>query len=206
MQLHRFQASAVQQWLLPCLACASIFVFVVGELQADPGYAAKSGKIEFSVGSNVPMVTVKGSSSALTGGGEATVNGTSATIRNLHFEVDPKTFKTGLSLRDNHMYEKVFSTSGGAMPKIVLKASEFQAKENPQTQKWEGTFRAQVTMRGVTRPVSFRATAEKKGDSALVRAEGTVRISEFGVEQISYSGASVDDEVTVVVKDLLVGP
>ena len=205
MKLLPLRISTLHGRLFPLLIAAAISGSVQ-ELQADPGYKAKSGKIEFTVGSNVPMVTVKGSSSALSGGGEATVNENSATIRNLHFEVDPKTFKTGLSLRDSHMYEKVFATSGGTTPKIVLKAGAFEAKENPQTQKWEGNFRAQVTMRGVTRPVSFRATAEKKGDSALVRAEGTVKISEFGVETISYSGAAVDDEVTVVVKDLLVGP
>ena len=203
MQLHQKRLNVFQPWFFVCLICVAI---CVQELHADPGYTAKSGKIEFSVGSNVPMVTVKGSSSALTGGGEATVNGTSATIRNLRFEVDPKTFKTGLSLRDTHMYEKVFSNGNGSMPKVTLTGGELEAKQNPQTQKWEGTLRAQVSMRGVTRPVTFRATAEKKGDSALVRAEGTLKISDFGVEPISYSGATVDDEVTVTVKDLLVGP
>jgi polyisoprenoid-binding protein YceI len=205
MKLLQSRTNRFHSWFISVLAAAAIWCSL-HELRGDPGYTAKSGKIEFTVGSNLPMVTVKGSSSAVTGGGEATVHENSATIRNLHFEVDPKTFKTGLSLRDSHMCEKVFATSSGVMPKIVLKAGSFEAKMNPQTQKWEGAFRAQVTMRGVTRPVSFRATAEKKGDSALVRAEGTVRISEFGVETISYSGAAVDDEVAVVVKDLLVGP
>ena len=205
MNLMKTRQKVVQWSFCFCLVGTALWCSLE-EIRASSGYSAKSGKIEFSVGSNVPMVTVKGSSAALSGGGEATVNENSATIRNLHFEVDPKTFKTGLSLRDNHMYEKVFATSGGSIPKITLEAPQFEAKQNPQTQKWEGSVRAQVTMRGVTRPVTFRATAEKKGESALVRAEGTVKISDFGVEQISYSGATVDDEVTVTVKDLLVGP
>ena len=61
-------------------------------------------------------------------------------------------------------------------------------------------------MRGVTRPVTFRATAEKTGDNALVRAEGTVTTSAFGVARISNLGTTLNDEVRVTATDLLVGP
>ena len=176
------------------------------ELHANPGYSAKSGKIEFNVGSNLPLVKVSGSSSALNGGGEASVAEDTAIIRNLRFEVDPATFKTGIKLRDQHLYEKVFTAPDGSMPKIVLQAESFQAKLDPETSKWEGNLRAQLTIRGVTRPVSFRATAEKKGEGAVVTAEATVKTSEFGVKPISYSGATVEDEVAVTVRNLVIEP
>lgn len=174
--------------------------------RADPGYHAKSGKIEFKVGSNIPLMKVSGVSSALNGAAEATVAEKSATIHSLRFEVDPKSFKTGIGLRDQHLYEKVFSAADGSLPRIVLKAEKFQAKLDPRTAKWQGTLRGQLTLRGVTRPVSFRATAERKGQGAIVTAEGTVRTSDFGIKPISYSGATVDDEVNVTVSDLVVTP
>ena len=189
------------------LALAVVSVWVSsGDLRAQTEYTAKSGKIAFKVGSNVPLVTVTGSSSAVKGGGEATVTDNAATIRNLHFEVDPVTFKTGIQLRDEHLHEKVFTAADGSKPKIVLRADRFLAKLDPKTSKWEGTLQAQLTIRGVTRPVSFHATAEKNGEGARVAADGVVKTSDFGVKPISYSGATVRDEVAVTVSNLALGP
>ena len=129
-----------------------------------------------------------------------------ATVRNLRFEVDPKTFKTGMKIRDDHLYDRVFKTADGAMPTIVLRSDRFEAKLNPKSSKWEGTLEAQVTMHGVTKPVSFHASLEKKGNAALVSAEGSVKTSDFGVAKISYSGATVDDKVAISVSNLRVEP
>jgi len=111
-----------------------------------------------------------------------------------------------MKIRDDHLYDKVFKTADGAMPAIVLRADRFEAKLNPKSSKWEGTLEAQVTMHGVTKPVSFHASLEKKGNAALVSAEGSVKTSDFGVAKISYSGATVDDKVAISVSNLRVEP
>ena len=188
-----------------CLAIAVAFLFS-GELRANPGYHARSGKIAFSVGSNIPLVKVSGTSSNVSGGGEATVDQNMATVHNLRFEVDPKTFKTGIGMRDQHLYEKVFTAADGSMPKITLRAEQFQAKLHPETSKWEGNLRAQLTIRGVTKSVSFHVIGEKKGNGAVVSADGVVDTSDFGVQPISYSGARVNGQVTVTISDLFIEP
>jgi polyisoprenoid-binding protein YceI len=177
-----------------------------GELRANPGYKAKSGKVAFNVDANVAFLKVSGSSSAIKGGGEATISGDVATIRGLRFEVDPKTLKTGIDLRDQHMYEKVFTAADGSIPPLVLRADRFEARRNPKTSKWEGNFQAQVSIRGVTKPVRFRASAEQKNPGAIVSAEGVIKTSDFGVKPISYSGAAVNNEVTVTVSNLRIEP
>lgn len=134
------------------------------------------------------------------------MNRETATVLNLRFEVDPTTFKTGMKLRDQHMYEKVFTASDGSMPRIILQAGRVQAELNSQTSKWEGELKGQLSMRGVTRPISFRATAEKKGDSAVVSARGTLKTSDFGVKPIGYAGVKVDDDVAVTVSDVVMKP
>jgi polyisoprenoid-binding protein YceI len=176
------------------------------ELRADPDYRAKSGKISFNVDSNVPFLKVSGASSDIKGKGEAAVNGDTVIVRNLQFEVDPKTFKTGIELRDQHLYEKVFTASDGSIPPVVLRADRFEAAPNGKASTWEGKLHAQLTMRGVTKPVSFHATLEKKGDGAVVNAEGTIKTSSFGVKEITYSGATVHDDVAVTVSNLSVEP
>ena len=191
--------------LLSIAIASSIGWFPCSELRAEPGYKSKSGKIAFHVDTNVPFLKVSGSSSGVKGGGEASVAGDVATIRNLRFEVDPKTFKTGIALRDQHMYEQVF-TADGSIPAIVVRADRFDARRNPKTSKWEATFQAQVTMRKVAKPVRFHASMEQKSSGAIVSDEGIVKTSDFGVKPITYSGARVNDDVTVTVSDLRVEP
>lgn len=185
--------------------------FAVAVAVAAPGvvgsrYSAKSGSIAFEAGSNIPFLHVAGTSTVVTGGGEGALEGDAATVRNLRFEIAPTTFKTGMKIRDEHLHDKVFKTANGEMPTIVLRADRFDAKLNPKTAKWEGTLNAQLTMHGVTKPVSFRASLEKKGNGALVSAEGSVKISDFGVPSISYSGATVNDSVAITVNRLRVDP
>ena len=192
--------------LLSIAIASSIGWFPCSDLRAEPGYKSKSGKVAFHVDSNVPFLRVSGSSSEVKGSGEASVAGDVATIRNLGFEVDPKTFKTGMALRDQHMYEQVFTAADGSIPAIVVRADRFEARRNPKTSKWEATFQAQVTMRKVTKPVRFHASMEKKSSGAIVSAEGIVKTSNFEVKPITFSGARVKDEVTVTVSDLRVEP
>ena len=185
---------------------ASLLIIWTGQLCADPGYKVGGGKISFSVGSNVPFVKVSGSSSAVRGNGEGTIAGNIAQVRSAHIELDPKTLKTGISLRDQHMYEQVFTAANGSITPVVLRTDAFQAKRTPESGKWEANFQAQLTLRGVTRPVRFHALAEQKGSEVIINAEGAVKTSEFGVKPITYSGARVNDEVNVMIRDLPVQP
>jgi len=188
------------------VALASLLVISTAQLRADPAYKVGGGKVSFSVGSNVPFLKVSGSSSAVKGSGEGTVGGNVAQVRSAQFEVDPKTLKTGISMRDQHMYEQVFTAANGSITPVVLRTGAFQAKRNPGSGKWETDFQAQLTLRGVTRPVRFHGSAEQKGSRILISAEGVIKTSEFGVKPITYSGARVNDGVNIVVHDLPVEP
>src|SRR4051812_7120184 len=127
-------------------------VVLAAQLRADPNYTAHAGRIQFTVGSNIPFVKVSGTTTAIVGGGDASVSGDHVAVHHLHFEVDPRTFKTGIKLRDQHLYEKVFTASDGTIPKLELHADSFEADLNAGTQKWEGDLHSQLSMRGVTRP------------------------------------------------------
>jgi len=109
-------------------------------------------------------------------------------------------------VRDQHMYEQVFTAANGSIAPVVLRTGAFQAKRNPASGKWEANFQAELTLRGVTRPVRFQASAEQKGTGVIINAEGVVKTSEFGVKPITYSGAKVNDGVNVMVRDLAVEP
>jgi polyisoprenoid-binding protein YceI len=189
-----------------CIMLGALLVIAIGQLRADPGYTVKDGEVSFRVGANVPFLKVSGSSSAVKGSGEGTVAGNVARVRSARFELDPKTLKTGMGLRDQHMYEQVFTAANGSITPVVLKTGGFQATRDPASGKWEADFQAQLTLRGVTRPVRFHGSAQPTGAGVTISAEGVVKTSEFGVKPITYSGARVNDEVNVVVHDLRVDP
>jgi polyisoprenoid-binding protein YceI len=164
---------------------ASLLVISIGQLRADPAYKVGGGKVSFSVGSNVPFLKVSGSSSVVKGSGEGTIAGNVAQVRSAAFELDPKTLKTGIGLRDQHMYEQVFTAANGSITPVLLRTAAFQAKRNPTSGKWEANFQAQLTLRGVTRPVRFHASAEQKGTQVIINAEGVLKTSDFGVKPIT---------------------
>jgi polyisoprenoid-binding protein YceI len=209
MEMDRYRSTeglSQRVWSMVSVVLSTLLVISTGQLRADPGYKVGGGKVSFSVGSNVPFLKVSGSSSAVNGSGEGTVVGNVAQVRGAHFELDPKTLKTGISMRDQHMYEQVFTAANGSITPVVLRTGAFQAKRNSASGKWEANFQAQLTLRGVTRPVRFHGAAEQKGSRILISAEGVVKTSEFGVKPITYSGARVNDGVSVVVRDLPVEP
>jgi polyisoprenoid-binding protein YceI len=189
-----------------CIMLGALLVITTGQLRADPGYKVRGGEVSFSVGANVPFLKVSGSSSAVKGGGEGTVAGNVARVRSDHFELDPKTLKTGIGMRDQHMYEQVFTAANGSITPVVLRTGAFQAKRNPASGKWEANFQGQLTLRGVTRPVRFRGSAQQTGARVTISAEAVVKTSEFGIKPIIYAAARVNDEVNVMVHDLRVEP
>lgn len=177
-------------------------VFANAARAADE-YTAKSGRVAFTVGTNIPFLKVSGSSTALSGGGAASVNDDTATVTQLHFEIDPASFTTGLAARDQHLRDRVFRASDGSLPRITLQADRFVAKVAPPATSWTGELRAELSMRGVTRPITFRVSAQRKGDGAIVRAEGRLRTSDFEVGKIANGLTTVKDEVTIRVTDLV---
>ena len=142
----------------------------------------------------------------MSGNGEGTIAGDIAQVRSAHFELDPKTLKTGISLRDQHMHEQVFTAANGSITPLFSGPTPSKQNATPESGKWEANFQAQLTLRGVTRPVHFHASAEQNGSGVIINAEGVVKMSEFGVKPITYSGARVNDEVNVMVRDLPVEP
>lgn len=85
------------------------------------------------------------------------------------------------SLRNTHMKKNYFETS--KYPDAIFKGMG----------KPDGKLEGQLTLRGITRPVTGTYKAEK---DAIV-AKFTCKISEFGMKPPSFLGVSVADEVEV---------
>ena len=94
-----------------------------------------------------------------------------------------KEFKTGITLRDNHMIEKYFEAA--KHPEILLKAAKGQ----------NGKGQAIIVVKGKSAKVSGTYMKGKDKLKAIFNA----KISDFGIADINYKGIGVEDEVKIEV-------
>ena len=94
-----------------------------------------------------------------------------------------KEFKTGITLRDNHLIEKYLEAS--KHPEILLKVAKGR----------NGKGEAIITVKGKSAKV---AGTYIKGKDKL-KAMFNAKISDFGIADINYKGIGVEDEVKIEV-------
>ena len=90
--------------------------------------------------------------------------------------------KTGIELRDNHMKNKYLEVE--KYPVATIKKA--QGHEN-------GAFSGEIEIHGVTKPVT--GTYKVEGDA--LKAEFTVKMSDFNIEKARYMGIGAKDEVKI---------
>lgn len=96
--------------------------------------------------------------------------------------IDVKTLKTGLSLRDDHMLNKYLEVS--KFPQIVLK------KAKGANNKGEGI----LAIKGK----EIKVAGTYKASAKTISAEFMMNLKDAGIEDISYKGVGVEDEIKIV--------
>lgn len=108
-----------------------------------------------------------------------------------------KELKTGLAVRDDHMYEKVFAT-GDALSPITVEAAQVPLPSSSGTKGVRHPL--EVSFRGKSNPCVFTIEwVEKNGQLISGKATAKVSLQAHGVPEISYLGVAVKDEVELVV-------
>jgi len=121
-----------------------------------------------------------------------------ASVRLGEILVDARAFDTGSGLRDRALRGLILETD--AFPFIVFTPTRVEELETP-AEGVTATVVGDLTVRGVTRPVSFAVTVALEGDRLVGSAEATVSRSDFGVEIPSGRGvANVTDTVELFIE------
>lgn len=100
-----------------------------------------------------------------------------------NIEIDLRSLKTGISLRDKHMKKKYFQTD--QFPKAVL--SQGSGKD--------GSFSGELVIRDIKKKIS----GEFEVQGSKVKATFTTKLSDFEIPEANYMGVGVEDEVKVEV-------
>ncbi|NDD91565.1 YceI family protein [bacterium] len=152
------------------------------KVRADSG-----SEIRFKVTLN-PAGSFVAKSSSVSGVAVAGGSGYSAS----RVELDLRTLKTGIELRDRHMTKKYFETD--KFPKAVL--TQAVAKN--------GRFKAQLQIHGKSQLIEGSYEVKKSpSGSAFIEARFKTSLSAFEIQEANYMGVGVEDEIDVFAKILI---
>ncbi len=120
-------------------------------------------------------------------------------------QVDLRGMDTGIDLRNRHMRENYLEVGRGAgfdhatLTDLVLPDLDRQKPGGAMR------FTGQLTVHGVRRPVSGRASIRNAGNTVRVEARFPVRIPDHDIAPPRYLGVGVRDEIEVLVSLTLEG-
>ncbi len=140
------------------------------------------GNLNFAVTSNVSAVNFETNVTDFKNL-KATVE--AGKLQSAEVELDPETFETGLTLRDDHMNEKVFKEK----PVLIrLKSCEAIDASNCKAA-------GEIEIAGVKKEITF----DIKHDPEFKKVQGQTLLSlkKLDIEAPSYMGVVIEDEVNV---------
>lgn len=166
---------------------------------SGPGFAAvqkmaaSGGQVVILAKGRPSFIKIEGKGSPASG--RLAVDGEKVTGE---FEFDLATLDTGIETRNHHMKEKYLEVQ--KFPKAVLvinKVNHLASWSFAQPSLKDDEFEGQLTLHGVTRPVSGRFSMTEK---RAVEAKFSVKLSDYKVDIPSFGGVVVADDVDISVK------
>ncbi len=115
----------------------------------------------------------------------------------LNIKVDLTNFKTGISLRDDHL-KKFLKTEVNKYAVMSVDKSSITIPESGKTS--QGSATGTLALNGKSKPFKFDYKVDNKGGTYEVQGKGTVDFTHHGYEKPCYLGQCVDKDVQLKVK------
>ena len=158
-------------------------------------FEARGGTVKFIAATNIGAISIHGQSNALVGHVQAQRSGGQINVDQLEARLDPKSLSTGMSLRDDHMRNKIFAV-GDAIPELKFSAGKIQCPHPESAKETACEVQGMFTMRGIAKPFAIALKVRQAGQGAFkISGEGRIKLTAFGVEPPCQLGVCVSDEV-----------
>lgn len=154
-----------------------------------------NGAVKFLVATNVLGLSVEGQSAKMTADATLDSSGPELRLEEIHAALDPKTFVTGIGLRDRHMREKVFAQDDGSIPPVQFSAKEASCPKPQFGKETSCSVSGQATIRAAARPLTIALKVREDSGGYRISGDSTLLLSTFGIEPPCQLGACVKDEV-----------
>jgi polyisoprenoid-binding protein YceI len=175
--MNHIMNRTINRFFSLCTLCSLFFIPL--ERAHSANY---HGELEYSVRTNTRAVRFSGKAQGLA---QAVIADGSLSAVSVRFA--PETFKTGLSLRDTHLRERILADAPA-----LFESESVCALEGPCL------LRGLLTLRGQTRPLEIQARIVSGGES--VEAQFSLSLSAQGLEAPSHLGVTVQDEIPLKIK------
>lgn len=150
------------------------------------------GQVEFLAATKPIGIKVHGTGKPTTG--QVTVNGDKVEGK---FEFELASFDTGMERRTEHM-KKYLEVEKYPKATLELKSVKPIAAWTPKSPKVsDADFEGVMTLHGQNQPVKGKFSINEKG---AVEVNFKVKLTDYKIEQPSFAGVTVQDDVDVTVK------
>jgi polyisoprenoid-binding protein YceI len=182
-----------------CLLAATVLVHTVYADEVG-SFNVQGGKVKFDAATNFSAVSVHGESSQMSAQLKVRNSGDHLEVTGLQAKLDPKTFSTGMALRDEHMNNKIFAAGDGAAPELEFVAEKVTCPVLAKGQETTCPIAGELSMRGVKKPFVMNLKIRNDGKAYRASGGGNVKLSAFGVEPPCQLGVCVKDDVKLQVE------
>jgi len=155
------------------------------------------GSVSFEVATNVFATTVRGKSSALTGGTRLRDSASGLRLEQLEAVVPVASLRTGITLRDEHMRKYIFQTADGQLPDVRFSADKAECSLADTSGVYACVTSGALAIRGTRQPFAMALKVTRDADGFHVSGDGKVALSMYGIERPSQFGVRTDDEVKI---------
>jgi polyisoprenoid-binding protein YceI len=170
-------------------------------LLASAAYGAYSvevtgGTAAFSVGTNIPAITIHGKSKALTANATVSRRRETLTIENVDANLPVESLTTGMGMRDKHMRQRVFTGPDGQLSDLVYRGGKTECAISQDSNAITCSLKGELAIRGVPRPLILALNIRENSSGRYrVVGEGAVRLTDYGIDPPRQLGVRVDDQV-----------
>lgn len=158
---------------------------------------AQSASVSFLATTNLSAVSIHGQSKELKAHALVSHENGQLLLENLDASVDPKSINTGISMRDHHMREKIFSDGSSNVPELNFHSNRAvcadPAKGKESICQVEGTF----SLRGTSKPFALPLRIKSEGSRYRLSAEGQLKLTDYGITPPCQLGVCVTDGVKI---------
>jgi polyisoprenoid-binding protein YceI len=167
-------------------------------LCAGETVAIHGGNASFAVSTNTLGISVKGKSDALEGQADLHRAGDGLVLDHVSAWLPPKTLVTGMTLRDEHMRKYVFDKPGGESPDVRFEAEGVSCNGVAPGREVNCQVSGTLAIRGIPKSFSMAVKVRQdSGEAFHIRGEGSVKLSDYGIEQPAQLGVKTANEVQI---------
>ena len=178
-----------------CVVAALLLITSLTQGAEPSEFRVQGGTVKFTASTNVSVMTVRGQSTQMTATLRLRRDAGHVELEDVHARIDPKTFTTGMSVRDQHLRKKVFSLDNDAMPELQFASDKITCPELSTGRDATCPVSGQLTLHGVVRPFAINILVLNDGKTYRISGAGAVKLSSFGIEPPCQLGVCVADEV-----------